>query len=110
MFYKKKQQKYKNEFETVGGIKFHSKAEANRYTVLTLLESTGRIKNLVLQPRFDYIEKNKLIFYYKADFKYFDMRENRTVIEDVKGVETPVFVLKKKLIESRYGIEIELIK
>jgi hypothetical protein len=51
----------------------------------------------------------KQVAYYKADFRYWDFKEKRTVIEDVKSPATaknPVYRLKKKLVEAQYGITI----
>ena len=66
---------------------------------------------LELQPKFPYFSEKtkKKLFTYIADFSYYD-KELRLHIEDVKGVITPLFRLKKKLIEDRYGISIELVK
>jgi hypothetical protein len=40
---------------------------------------------------------------------YFDKKLMKEIIEDVKGFRTPVFNLKKKIIEEYHGITIELI-
>lgn len=45
--------KYKNIKVMVDGIKFDSKAEARRYAELKLMEDTGHIKELKLQPKFE---------------------------------------------------------
>ena len=99
---------------TVDGIKFDSKAEARHYQTLKCLERAGEISDLELQPKFDFtipgFNKDKKIFTYKADFSYYKKGESLPTIEDVKGFETPVFRLKKKLIEALYPIKIELIK
>jgi len=47
---------------------------------------------------------------YEADFEYIDSETGRRVIEDVKGVQTAVFKLKRKLVEYQYKIEIVLIE
>lgn len=70
------------------------------------LAEIGTIKNLQLQPKFPFIYNGKKIFTYIADFSYID--EFGTHIIDVKGVETPIFRLKKKLIEAQHKIEIEV--
>ena len=100
--------KYKNIKIEIDGIIFDSKAEAKRYKHLKKLEDAGDITHLKLQPRFDFKIDNKLMFFYKADFKY--CRDDGTyIVEDVKGVRTPIFNLKKKIIEQIYKIEITLI-
>lgn len=44
---------------------------------------------------------------YVADFVYFDKEKGELVVEDVKGVKTDVYKLKRKLMRSIYGIEIQ---
>lgn len=101
--------KYGNEEIKINGHKFDSKAEGKHYLLLLSYQRAGRITDLKLQPVFPYYGKSKKpLFKYIADFSY--LFEGKTVIEDVKGVRTPVFNLKKKLIEDQYGIEIQLIK
>lgn len=106
--------KYKAKKTIVNGIKFDSKKEANRYATLLLLEKSGRIKNLKLQPTYELIpkfKKNDKTYRkttYKADFEYFDTKLNKIVVEDVKGFKTDVYKLKKKMFEYKYNeLEIE---
>lgn len=96
--------KYKAIKTVVDGIKFDSKKEAARYRNLKLLERAGEITNLVLQPRFDLMVNGIKCGFYKADFQY--LRNHETITEDVKGVKTPVYNLKKKLIKAIYNIDI----
>lgn len=96
--------KYRSVKTVVGDVTFDSKAEARRWSELLLLERGGVITELVRQPQFAFFIGEKLIFRYIADFKYFE--GEREVIEDVKGVQTPVFRLKRKLIEAQFGIKI----
>jgi len=105
--------KYRSVKTVVDNIKFDSKKESERYTELKLLERTGEIRNLELQPRLDVRINGKYICYYKADFSYFT--EDRRVFEDVKSSFTaklPMFRLKKKLVEACYpGVKImEILK
>tara|TARA_R100001377_G_scaffold66585_2_gene41854 strand:+ start:3898 stop:4215 length:318 start_codon:yes stop_codon:yes gene_type:complete len=101
--------KYGNIKTVVDNIKFDSKAEARRYLELKLLEKAGKISNLELQPRYDIKIGGKYIAHYKADFRYFTAKE--TVVEDVKGVKTPIYRLKKKLVEALYpGVKIIEVK
>ena len=100
--------KYHSKKTPVDGIIFDSKAEADRFVELKLLQRSGAISGLILQPSFDLIpayKKNgkkvrKTV--YVADFQYYDEITQETVIEDVKGVKTPVYKLKKKLFEYLY--------
>ncbi|MEL3905552.1 MAG: DUF1064 domain-containing protein [Treponema sp.] len=101
-----KPHKYKvanKERRTADGITFDSMAEMNRYLELKALEKAGAITNLELQPKFLLIpktEKGGRAVYYKADFKY--RMNGKTVYEDVKGVLTEVYKLKKKLLLWKY--------
>ena len=101
--------KYKAKKTRVGDIVFDSKKEAGRYMQLKLLQSAGEIANLELQPRFTLQEKftlnGKTIrkIEYVADFKYTDMKTGATVVEDVKGMRTDVYKLKRKLFLAKYG-------
>lgn len=101
--------KYKNKKITVDGITFDSKKEARRYTELKMLEKGGAIAQLVLQPRFELQESFKKSgktyrkIEYVADFMYRDNEKGVTVIEDVKGMRTDVYKLKKKLFEYKYS-------
>ena len=103
-------QKYRAEKTEVDGIKFASKLESARYKQLKLLESAGAISDLKLQVEFQvfkgYInpdtgEKTRSTTYV-ADFSYTDIENHLQVVEDTKGVETPDFRLKWKLVQSQY--------
>lgn len=106
----KKRSKYGNKRVEVDGHTFDSKAEANRYGELKLLVKKGLISDLVLQPRFPYWHptNGSVIFTYVADFSYTDHTPPVPikVVEDIKGVRTALYKLKKKLIEAQYGITI----
>lgn len=97
--------KYRAVKTEVDGIIFDSKKEAARYKELILLEKSGVISHLELQPRYDCVVNGKKICSYRADFRYFN--DQNSVVEDVKGFKTPVYRLKKKLVEALYpGIRI----
>jgi hypothetical protein len=94
--------KYKNIITEYQGIKFHSKKEAKRYGDLLLLQKMNYIKDLVIQPKIPLIVNNKTIGSYIGDFKYFDNKLKKTVIEDVKSKATitPLYRLKKKILAT----------
>lgn len=102
--------KYHNTKTVADGIKFDSKLEAERYAQLKILECAGVIRELELQPSFELIpsfKKNGKTWrktMYKADFRYILAKDDRIIIEDVKGstaVITDVFRLKQKLFEYK---------
>jgi hypothetical protein len=94
----------------IDGVRFASKAEAKRYGELKLLEKAQQIRELEIQPVFPIEVVNPLngeviqVGVYKADFRY--RESSRVVVEDVKGMRTPIYRLKKKLVEGLYGIQI----
>lgn len=101
--------KYGARSTVVDGIRFASKAEARHYAELKLLERAGKITALELQPKFPVVIRGEHICDYVADFSYRDEVQRRVV--DVKGVETPVFRLKKRLVEALYPhVKIEVVK
>ncbi len=113
--------KYKAEPSIVDGIRFDSKREAKRYRELLLLKKAGEIHSLVLQPKFLLGSEDKPVLirsdrypngrraHYRADFRYFDTRTGRVVIEDAKGVDTPTSKLKRAFVEWQYGVRIVLV-
>ena len=111
--------KYRNKPTMVDGIRFASKAEAKRYGELKFLENIGNIQDLRLQPRYPlrHDVSGALVGTYVGDFAYTEIIHGpqsigeRRVVEDVKGVETMVFKLKKKLFQYCYpGIELRVIR
>lgn len=103
--------KYKNKKTQIDMYIFDSTKEAKRYRELKLLEMAGEISNLELQPRFllqESFKKNGKTYRkieYVADFKYIE--KGKTIVEDVKGLQTDVFKIKHKLFEKKYP-ELEL--
>ena len=100
--------KFHNKKTYVDGIKFDSKLEAKRYKELKLMQRTGLIKDLVLQPEFELqptFRKNGKTYRkitYRADFSYIRVKDNEMVVEDTKGFKTDVYGVKKKLFEYNY--------
>lgn len=78
---------------------FASKREAKRADELGLLLRSGIIRDLTCQQRFVLIPKSRHgpDVVYIADFTYCDCDTGAMVIEDVKGVRTAVYKLKKRL-------------
>lgn len=100
--------KYNAKKNKIDGHLFDSKRETERYCELKLLERSKEIRNLVLQPRFllqdkfkDKQGKTHRKIEYVADFLYID-KQGRNVVEDVKGVLTEVYKIKKKMFLKIY--------
>jgi len=90
-------------------VTFDSKAEAKRYDELYALAIAGKIKSLTLQPRYQLMDTLRIAGhktmpkrFYVADFRYID-EQDRIIVEDVKGMKTPIYSLKKQLFLSIYG-------
>lgn len=105
-------QKYNSRKTIVDGIKFDSKKEATRYKELKTLEKSGVISNLQRQVKYVLIpaqrEDKKLIereCSYYADFVY--IRDGEQVVEDTKGVRTPEYIIKRKLMLYVHKIRIK---
>lgn len=101
--------KYHAQKTFYNGILYDSKKESKRAFQLDLLQRAGRIHSLERQKRFTLLESftnNKgekvRAITYVADFAYYDNDRHAWIAEDSKGLATDVFVIKKKLFESKY--------
>ena len=108
--------KYRAQKAMADGITFDSKSERNRYLELKLMERGNLISGLELQPSFKLFCGQTPVKYdsgrhatYKADFRYQD-KERGTVVEDVKGMDTPLSKLKRALVAAHYGFKVEIVK
>ena len=96
---------------TVNGVKFASLGESRRYKALTTLEAIGAISHLKLQQAFVLAPsvvingRRRPAMKYIADFTY--VEGDALIVEDFKGVRTPVYVLKRHLMMSVLGIQIK---
>ena len=102
---------------------FDSLKEARRYGVLKAMEKAGEISGLRRQVEFLLIpeqrepdtvgvrggvHKGKLLerkVLYVADFSYF--KGDEYIVEDVKGMRTPEYILKRKMMLHIYGIRVQ---
>jgi len=109
--------KYGNRKITAGdGGKFDSLAELRRWSHLQMLQRGGHISDLRRQVVFEMVPSVKFAgaararpaIRYIADFVYLD--QGIEVIEDVKGVETPEFKIKRHLMKALLGREVRVIK
>lgn len=117
--------KYHSRKITRDGETFDSIKEYNRWKELKLLERAGEITDLQRQVKFKLIptqrepvcemssqgvfKKGKLLereVSYIADFVYKN-RLGFRVVEDVKGVRTKDYILKRKMMLYFHGIQIQ---
>ena len=105
------------------GMVFESKRECRRYKELEILQQIGAISELRTQVKFVLIPaqrepdtvgkrggiiKGSLIereVSYIADFVY--LENDKTVVEDAKGMRTHEYILKRKMMLYFYGIRIK---
>ena len=99
--------KYNNARVEVDGMQFDSKREAARWQELRLMERAGEISDLRRQVRYELVPKlpGERRVDYIADFVYRD-KDGNEVVEDVKGVRTQAYIIKRKLMLWRYGLRI----
>ena len=106
-------------------ITFDSKKEMRRFVELRYMEQAGLISDLKRQVKFVLIPaqrepdtqgkrggtiKGKLIereCAYIADFVYIDSHTGEQIVEDTKGVRTPEYIIKRKMLLYFYGIRIQ---
>jgi len=113
--------KYRNRTTVVDGISFDSLKEAKRYCELVIAQKAGEIDLLEVHPIFQIVPGFKIdgkkirATYYEADFKYWDRKASRMIVEDVKGFDkktgkyrmTALSALKIKLFKWQYFNEYE---
>lgn len=106
--------KYKSKAVEIDGYVFQSKIEAKYYEYLKWLLEHEQIKSFSLQPRYlllDKFRKNGKTFRkmeYIADFEVHHLDGSIEVV-DVKGFETEVFKIKRKLFEHKYPYKLSLV-
>lgn len=103
--------KYGNRKVTRDGITFDSIRECQRYFELKLMQRAGVISDLRLQVPYELIPAQRIdgkvverAVNYIADFVYTENGE--TIVEDAKGCRTKEYILKRKLMLWRHGIQI----
>lgn len=98
--------KYRNKPVTIDGIRFASQREGKRYVELKILERAGEIQCLTLQRPYK-LEVNGLhVCKYVADFVYVGS-SGEIVVEDVKGVRTKEYIIKRALMKACLGIDVK---
>lgn len=105
----KSRNKYGNKKCRIDGFTFDSQKEGMRYAELKILLRENKIRDLELQKEYELVPAyrdaitGKMVrpVYYKADFVYYDIENEKTVIEDVKGYKTDAYKIKKKLMGSK---------
>lgn len=103
-----REQKKPNKYNAKGvdhsGYHFDSTKEYKRYCDLVLLQKAGAISGLVVHPVYQLEVNGMVVTTYEADFRY--MESGEIVVEDVKGMRTDLYKLKRNLMLACKGIEI----
>ena len=97
--------KFRSVITEVDGIKFHSKLEASYYENLKILKNIKLVDFWLQQVPFILPGGVK----YLCDFLVFYTDGSHKFV-DVKGIETNLFKVKKKQVESLYNVKIEIVK
>ena len=92
--------KFHNVICEADNIKFRSKKERKRYLELKALQAAGECWFLMQVP-FRLPGKTKYIL----DFLVF-WKDGHQTFEDTKGKRTPMYIMKKKQVESLFPIKI----
>lgn len=105
--------KYGAKKVTIDGITFDSKREGAYYTELRQRQILDEVTAVEMQK--PYVLKGpdgSVITTYRADFCFFDVTAGRYRVVDVKGgkaTQTDVFRLKRKMMKSFLGIDVEVV-
>ena len=106
---KKKGNKFGAKKTVVDGILFHSKREAEYYGQLKLMKRAGNIQNFERQISFPLYamhgglspDESRKVCDHIVDFLVINI-EGKKEVHEVKGMETDVWKLKKKIFEANY--------
>lgn len=104
-----RRQKFNAEPTDVDGFRFASQREAGRYVTLAIEQRVGDIRGLEIQPQFAlHVHRPDGVLVcigrYVADFAY--ERNGQRVIEDAKGMRTPLYTWKRNHVTAEYGITV----
>ena len=102
-----RKRKFGNKIVETEDGKFNSKIEHRRWLVLKKAQADGLIYGLEREVEFSMDIGTDTICKYYADTTY--MKDGEFIVEDVKGVRTAVFNLKRKMLRIFYGLEIKIV-
>lgn len=97
--YERRYNKYKAERQTFNGRSYHSKKEADYAANLAWKKKAGEIKEIIPQYKLDLRVNGKHITNYYIDF-FVRYTDGRTELIEVKGFETPEWIIKWRLTEA----------
>lgn len=94
--------KRRNKFGAKRSGEFGSRAEARRYAELELLQKAMQIGALKAHPKYRLEVNDILIGHYTPDSEYVESDSGLVVVEEVKGVKTEAYQLRKKIFQALY--------
>jgi len=103
-----KRMKYRNVKTVIDDITFDSKKEASYYGKLKLLVKSGDVLSFERKVRYKLIVNGQLICTYVSDFDVV-WKDSGLKVTDVKGVQTPMFKIKSKLMKAIHGIDVFIV-
>jgi hypothetical protein len=101
--------KYNAKKVRLDGFTFDSQREAAYYAELKLRERAHEISGIRIHPAFHIEIQGRPICKVILDFAY-TTKDGDDVYVDVKGVDTALSKLKRKMVEAAYGIDVEVVK
>ncbi len=90
---------------------FDSMIEHRRYCELKLMQRAKEIRELEVHPRYEIVwpGDHERICFVELDFQYTD-KTGLVHVEDVKGHDTALSKLKRRLVKAAYRVEVEIVK
>lgn len=99
-----KRSKFGNVKTTVDGIVFDSAREARHWVELQAFESSGEIQKLKRQVSYELHVNEIKVCKIILDFECWV--GDKLIVLDSKGMRTPTYIIKKKMLDAEYGLEI----
>lgn len=108
--------KYRAKKAVVDGLKFDSQREAARYGELRLMERAGQIRGLERQVpyelappvKYEGAARAKPALRIVVDFRYWE--QDTMVLEDLKGMVTREFEIKRHLLKAVHKLDVRVTK
>lgn len=102
MKYRTRSNKFNNTRVALDGINFDSILESKTYLFLKGFVANKNDLELYIKPRYELFNLKGRSYCYVPDFGLKDKKENRAVVLDSKGFQTPFFKWKEKHFNSVY--------
>lgn len=91
------------------GYVFDSIVESERYQELKMMQRAGQIASLTVHPKWPIEISGIRVCFVELDFKYLDNNGDWRY-EDVKGKDTAMSRLKRRMVEAAHEITVEVIR